>query len=555
MCEHCHEIKDTKKKKKYLTEYKELMEEYDWEANEGLDPSKLTHGMQKKIGWKDKYGHKWTASIFSRTHGSKCPYCTNKKVLEGFNDLATVYPEIAKEWDNNKNEIKPTEVICNSRFNAWWICSENPEHKWKTKVCNRTVRNTRCPYCSKLKRASTPEYIIEYYLCKLGLKVRHSYMLFGFELDLYIPDLNIGIEYDGYYWHKNKEEQDIEKNRKCKELNIKLYRIRESLDSLNSTSIDIFYDHKKEKLDIPIKRLIDYISPNNSLNININKDMSYIYKNMNDHYLKYEIGDIISEQWKIIKIYDDKLYAESRIYNLYDFECIKCGFIKKKSTIHNVVKTNGCHHINMWPSKRLRAIYHKMKKRYNRNKLDDEQRTIIYDEWIQIPMSFIKWSLDNGYNDNLFLNKIDKSKGFSPDNCIWSDKRVITRAVLNKESEYELNGEVKTLTEWAMCFGLQRGYFFNYLYRYGKDYIKVILEQVYNEYRKYGKVINKSKKYIKIKDKIMTYSECSTYIGHNKSYVSQYIRVHGLEKSIEHFTLLYEEKQKQESTQKNNIAA
>ena len=49
-------------------------------------------------------------------------YSAGKKVLKGFNDLATLEPEIASEWDYELNKLKPTEVSRNSAKRAWWKC-------------------------------------------------------------------------------------------------------------------------------------------------------------------------------------------------------------------------------------------------------------------------------------------------------------------------------------------------------------------------------------------------------------------------------------------------
>jgi len=75
-------------------------------ANEadGWDASTYLPGSNKKKWWKCKFGHRWEATIYDRTGRDKtgCPYCSNKKVLAGFNDLKTRHPEIAKQacgWD------------------------------------------------------------------------------------------------------------------------------------------------------------------------------------------------------------------------------------------------------------------------------------------------------------------------------------------------------------------------------------------------------------------------------------------------------------------------
>ena len=49
--------------------------------------------------WRCEKGHEWEAAVKSRTiNRTGCPYCSHNKVLAGFNDLATLLPDIAAEW-------------------------------------------------------------------------------------------------------------------------------------------------------------------------------------------------------------------------------------------------------------------------------------------------------------------------------------------------------------------------------------------------------------------------------------------------------------------------
>lgn len=54
-------------------------------------------------------------SVNNRTSvkDSNCPYCSGKKLLKGENDLQTLYPDIAKEWDWKLNSNKPSDYFGN----------------------------------------------------------------------------------------------------------------------------------------------------------------------------------------------------------------------------------------------------------------------------------------------------------------------------------------------------------------------------------------------------------------------------------------------------------
>lgn len=70
------------------------------------------------------------------------------------------------------------------------------------------------------------EQIIFYYVKKSFPTAINRYKDLGFEIDVFIPDKRIGIEYDGYYWHKDKETADTEKNKRCIDEKLNLIRIR-----------------------------------------------------------------------------------------------------------------------------------------------------------------------------------------------------------------------------------------------------------------------------------------------------------------------------------------
>ena len=91
-------------------------------------------------------GHEWAATVKSRTiNKTGCPYCSHNKVLAGFNDLATVLPEVAAEW-SDRNEKKPTEVTSFANSKAWWKC-ETCGYEWNTLISTRSY-GSKCPCCS-----------------------------------------------------------------------------------------------------------------------------------------------------------------------------------------------------------------------------------------------------------------------------------------------------------------------------------------------------------------------------------------------------------------------
>ncbi|MDO4312499.1 MAG: zinc-ribbon domain-containing protein [Eubacteriales bacterium] len=112
-------------------------------------PRDITASSNRRVWWQCGLGHEWKASVCTRTREQTgCPYCANRKVLAGFNDLATLNPRAAKEWHPTLNgSLTPEQVTIGSRKKVWWICSEG--HVWKTAVYARTrEKSTGCPVCA-----------------------------------------------------------------------------------------------------------------------------------------------------------------------------------------------------------------------------------------------------------------------------------------------------------------------------------------------------------------------------------------------------------------------
>jgi len=123
----------------------ELADEWHPTRNDRT-PWDVTPGSDYPAWWScSEHGHEWQAAVKSRTRGSGCPYCAGKKVLAGFNDVATRRPDLAAEWHPSLNEVQPDEVTTGSGMRAWWSCSEG--HEWQQRVATRS-RGIGCPFCA-----------------------------------------------------------------------------------------------------------------------------------------------------------------------------------------------------------------------------------------------------------------------------------------------------------------------------------------------------------------------------------------------------------------------
>ena len=119
----------------------------EWSEKNELKPTEVSVASHKKIIWKCSLGHEWEASVKSRTvNGTGCPYCSHNKVLAGFNDLATVFPDVAAEWSDRNLPLLPTMVTAFANSKAWWKCRDCG-NEWHTLISTRSG-GSRCPYCS-----------------------------------------------------------------------------------------------------------------------------------------------------------------------------------------------------------------------------------------------------------------------------------------------------------------------------------------------------------------------------------------------------------------------
>lgn len=76
-------------------------------------------------------------------------------------------------------------------------------------------------------------------------------------------------------------------------------------------------------------------------------------------------------------------------------------------------------------------------------------------EWKEDFEVFEKWAIENGYAENLTIDRKDNDKGYCPDNCRWATKK---EQNLNTRQNHYLtfNGETKSLAEWADITGIKR---------------------------------------------------------------------------------------------------
>jgi len=131
-----------------LTEtHPRIAADWDHERNETA-PEDVTHGVRHRVWWRcsvQDCGHRWQATVRNRTRGNGCPKCSRRPAPG--RSLADRYPDIAAEWDRERNEMAPEDVTYGSARKVWWRCSvQHCGNRWQAQVKNRT-RGSGCPRC------------------------------------------------------------------------------------------------------------------------------------------------------------------------------------------------------------------------------------------------------------------------------------------------------------------------------------------------------------------------------------------------------------------------
>lgn len=124
-----------------------LLKEWCYEENLPRTPENTSYGSSEAVLWQCELGHQWKAKVYFRTsRDTSCPFCSNKQVLPGWNDLATKYPDVAKEWNREKNGVlTPDKVLPGNHKKVWWICEKR--HEWNASIKSRT-EGCGCPVCA-----------------------------------------------------------------------------------------------------------------------------------------------------------------------------------------------------------------------------------------------------------------------------------------------------------------------------------------------------------------------------------------------------------------------
>lgn len=181
-----------------------------------------------------------------------------------------------------------------------------------------------------------------------------------------------------------------------------------------------------------------------------------------------KLRDLTGQKFGRLKVIErSNSNKRGRALWLCECECGKIKVISGTNLISNHTQSCGCllmesrykhgYEIN-GNVDRLYSIWrHMIERCYNENvesyKNYGGRGITVCEEWKNDIESFRKWAIENGYAENLTLDRKENDKGYSPDNCRWAD---LSMQANNRRSNVliEYNGETKTLMQWCRELGI-----------------------------------------------------------------------------------------------------
>ena len=321
---------------------------WDYSKNGDITPDSITCSSEYNAWWIDKEGHSWQARVASMTKSKG----VTSKLIPGKNDFATMRPDLLKEWNFERNApLNPNEFHANSKTKVWWTCYKG--HEWAAPIAYRTA-GRGCPECNKEKGTSFPEQALYYYVKQAFPSAENRYRIGRSEIDIYIPEKKIGIEFDGSYYHSLNRKQitDERKNAYCIKNDILLIRLIAENYPIPKNTEKYYLYHiplTEKHLDKVINETVAFILDKCGVDISINVDVSRDSIIIREQYMSYERERSIANMHpELLNEWDTKKngkikpeYVSVGSSVKYWWKCQKCGFSWSASAFNRVHK-QGC---------------------------------------------------------------------------------------------------------------------------------------------------------------------------------------------------------------------
>lgn len=251
------------------------------------------------------------------------------------NDRTMLLKEYLYDITNPATDIERLPFASHNRI--MWKCSKCG-NEWPATLKDRTIGGTNCPQCKLSTHSSKQEQAIYYYIRKYFPETINQYkpkFLEGKEIDVYIPSIGIGIEYDGAQWHKDAS-RDEKKNRLLSENGITLIRIREfGCPKLKDEQYCVHVQKKTnsiEELKTPLEKVFDIIYLISKVrikpDIDIDRDYAEILSMLKNSTYEKSLAAtgaefLIEWDWNMNKITPSDISAHS--HESCYWICSRCG--------------------------------------------------------------------------------------------------------------------------------------------------------------------------------------------------------------------------------------
>ena len=193
--------------------------------------------------------------------------------------------------------------------------------------------------------------------------------------------------------------------------------------------------------------------------------------------MKFDLSKYLFKNFGCLNVIDYAYYNKEKKLNFLKAKCTRCGNIfdipsnrlKNQKHLYCVKCPNKKEKIRL--NKRLSRIYANMKSRCynpktNRYYIYGARGITVCDEWNKSYKAFENWALENGYQDNLTIDRIDNNGNYEPNNCRWVDYKT-QRINSSNSKKITINDVTKSVTEWCEYYNLPYYILNNRLNKYG----------------------------------------------------------------------------------------
>ena len=151
-------------------------------------------------GWRCEEGHEWQATYNRIQGGTGCPFCAGvaPKTPADYYALAE---ERGFQW------LGPE--VPTTRAKTFWKCENG--HEWEA-VYHNIQRGSGCPACLDLVRGSQVSNVQRELAEMLGGELNRPFRRYNIDVALFRSGVPIAVEYDAWYWHGGREEEDARRD-------------------------------------------------------------------------------------------------------------------------------------------------------------------------------------------------------------------------------------------------------------------------------------------------------------------------------------------------------